>query len=105
MKHIKLLKQLSQNSNHSRFKHGAIVLKGGAIQSFGYNFNDTHAEVHALKVLWPSKRRGTTVFNLRFTNRAIGNSRPCSSCMDFMVRNKVANIWFYEGGILVKERL
>ncbi len=101
----KAIKTLATRSNHSRFNHGAIVLKGGAIQSMGYNFNDTHAEVHALKKLWPSKRAGTTVFNLRFAVNSISNSRPCDSCMDYMVQNSVKNIWFFENGELVKERL
>lgn len=81
------------------------MLRGGAIQSFGYNFNDTHAEVNALKKLWPSKRAGTTVFNLRFTVNSLGCSRPCDSCMAFMARFSVKNIWFFEDGELRKERL
>lgn len=102
---LKKLERLSTHSNHSRFNHGAIVLRGGAIQSVGYNFNDTHAEIHALKKLWPSKRAGTTVFNLRFTTRSLGNSRPCDGCMAFMELHSIKNIWFYEDGKLVKERL
>lgn len=105
MKHLKLLKRLSIRSNHDTFHHATVVIKGGAIQSFGYNLNATHAEVNALKKLWPSKRAGVTVFNLRFTRRGLGNSRPCKRCMDFMVQNSVANIWFYEDGELKRERV
>lgn len=99
------MKALALRSDHDAFRHGCIVLKGGAIQAFGYNLRQTHAEINALKKLWPSKRAGTTVFNLRFTRHSLGNSRPCHRCMDYMVQNSVKNIWFFEDGKLLKERV
>lgn len=61
------------------------MLKGGAIISIAHNGNELHAEVRALKKLWPSKRLGTVVINLRFTaGNKIGCSKPCKDCYKYM---------------------
>lgn len=102
---INRLRKLAKKAGHKSYKHAAIVIKGGAVQSFGYNYGKIHAEVNALKKIWPNKRAGVTVFNLRFTSKSLGNSRPCKNCLDFMVQNSVKNIWFWEDRVLKKERL
>ena len=105
MKLIKHLKSLSLKSNHDHYKHACIVLKGGAIQATGYNYNNTHSEISALNQLWPSKRRNTIVFNLRFTNNGLGNSAPCNRCRTYMIKSGVSQSWYWEDGFLVKEKL
>lgn len=100
-----LLKSLSKKSNHDQFKHACIVLRGGAIQSIGYNFNATHSEISALNKLWPNKRSGTVVFNLRFTRTGLGNSAPCRDCKVYMIKYGVKQSWYYENGFIVKEKL
>jgi cytidine deaminase len=105
MNAIRVLRNLSKKSNHDHYKHASIVLKGGAIQATGYNFNSTHSEIKALSQIWPSKRRNTIVFNLRFTNSGLGNSAPCNRCRKFMIDNGVSQSWYWEDGFLVKEKL
>lgn len=73
----------------------------------GYNHDDIHSEVVALNQLWPSKRRGTTIVNLMIKTRSrnFGNSRPCESCIPFLVSNGVKKVVFFDGTTFQEERL
>lgn len=77
-------------SNH-RFRHAAFVMKGGAVLSYGYNHNNCHAEVNALKKLWPSKRKGCSVFVIRLTGSGmlLAESKPCEECQKYMRKHGV----------------
>lgn len=72
------------------FRHAALVLRGGNIVSIGSNRSDTHAEVAALRNLWPSERRGCVVVSLRFTATGqLANAKPCPACQAFLIENGV----------------
>jgi deoxycytidylate deaminase len=87
--------KLAQNSPHPRFWHAAIVLKGGAVLSSGYNHDGLHAEVVALSKLWPSKRRGVTVLSLRMgRDGKLSMARPCPKCEKFCLDNGVSKVYF-----------
>jgi len=74
-----------------RFKHCSIVIKGGAILAVGYNTPSNHSEVNALKKLWPSKRKGTVVLNIRIRrDDSLADSRPCEKCYKFMQESGVS---------------
>lgn len=109
IKMIKTAFKFAQKSDHQQFKHAAIVLKGGAVLAFGFNHEKVHAEVNALKKLWPNKRKGTTVISLRFTKSGFGNSRPCPHCSKFMKENGVKKFVYTvalpEKHITVTERI
>lgn len=76
-----------------KFRHAAIVFKGGAVLSVASNCNVKHAEVAALNKLWPSKRIGTTVLSVRIKkNGKIGIASPCHKCLAFMRESKVKKV-------------
>lgn len=87
------LRRIASRSTHPMHKHATIVLKGGAVLATGYNHEGRHSEVVALSKLWPSKRRGTTIINLRIKpSGEIGNSSPCPECLAFLRKNGVRKI-------------
>lgn len=102
-----LARKLAGRSTHALFHHAAIVLKGGAILSTGYNFGYQHAEIQALQALWPSKRRGTRVWSLRFTKTGrLANAKPCQDCERFLRENGVKVVYYSDQyGDIVKMKL
>lgn len=88
-----LLRRLTHGSTHPQFRHAAIVLRGGSLLATGVNRNGLHAEVHALRILWPGKRAGTTVISVR-TRRdgSFAMARPCRSCWAYMSRAGVKTV-------------
>lgn len=87
-----LFKQAAK-STHSSYFHAAQVKRGGAVLSSGHNNKIVHAEVHALKKLWPSERIGTTVISIRMTRGGnLGLAKPCDSCELYMRRAGVKKV-------------
>jgi deoxycytidylate deaminase len=77
--------RLATKARHGCYKHAAIVVRGGAIVATGVNHDEQHAEVVALKCLWPSERRGTKVYSLRLRRSGtLGMAKPCPECEAFM---------------------
>lgn len=86
---------LAAKSKHACHKHAAIVVRGGAIVSFAVNHHEMHAEVAALKKLWPSERRGTKVYSLRLRRSGtLGLAKPCTECEEFMSKNGVKQVFY-----------
>lgn len=82
-------------SPHPRYQHAAIVLRGGAVLSVGYNHDGRHAEVVALSKLWPSKRRGTTLLSIRVgLDGKFTMAKPCYDCERFCTSNKVSRVFY-----------
>lgn len=76
-----------------RHKHATLVIKGGAILAIGYNHDKTHSEIAALNKLWPSKRVGTTIINVRINKRnQLVNSAPCDNCMKYLKKHGVRKV-------------
>lgn len=72
----------------------------------GYNRSFQHSEVNALNHLWPNKRSGTTLINLRITRGgAFGNARPCPACWNYLILAKVSKVIYYTGKDWVMERV
>lgn len=91
---VTLLTKLTKKSDH-QCRHATIVFRGGSVVAHGYNHHWRHSEVVALSKLWPSERVGTTVINLRILKSGrFGNSRPCSSCLAFLLEAKVKKVYF-----------
>jgi pyrimidine deaminase RibD-like protein len=65
-------------------KHGAVLVKGGAILAKGKNCyqNLQHAETAAIGKHWESELKGATLYICRLRRDQMwGNSRPCPKCM------------------------
>jgi deoxycytidylate deaminase len=106
MNYIKTLAKIASRSPHLRFKHASILTKGGAIIAADYNGNEFHAEIGALKKLWPNKIKGSVMLNIRITKTGLGLSRPCKNCWSVMKAMGVAKV-IYSGrnGQFITERL
>jgi pyrimidine deaminase RibD-like protein len=77
--------KLAGTARHRSHKHSALVFRGGALISQGVNHDTVHAEVQALKKLWPSHRAGTTVLTIRMTKGGnLGMAKPCPICEAYM---------------------
>ena len=89
--------RLTQKSRHKQHHHAAFVVAGGKIQSVGYNVGKTHAEVKALKQLWPNKRKGTKVYSMRWTKGGKwGMSKPCPRCEAYMREAGVKVVYYVD---------
>ena len=103
---INLLKKLSKKSDHKSYKHATLIMKGGALLSVGYNHGELHSEVVAIKKLWPNKRLGTTVINIRTKkDGSIGNSYPCQDCLHLLKTAGVKKLIVYTSIGYIQERL
>ena len=98
-RYLRLAKRISQQSQHDHFRHGAVLVKGGAVlnascnkdqyKKFGNRFRDTHnyghatlhAELGCILGLSRSVTEGSTMYVVR-TNRAgsFRMSKPCDMC-------------------------
>ena len=91
----KMARHLATKAKHKCYKHAAIVVRGGAIVATGVNHDELHAEVVALKKLWPSERRGTKVYSLRLRRSdTLGMAKPCAECEAFMRENGVKLVFY-----------
>lgn len=72
----------------------------------GYNRNFQHSEVNALNHLWPNKRAGTTLINLRITRGGrLGNARPCPRCWSYLLLSGASKVIYYNGKDWTMERI
>ncbi len=84
-KMTRLAKKLLPKARHHAHRHAAVVYRGGAVVSTGTNHDEVHAEVQALRKLWPDHRRGTTVVSIRMTRGGrIAMAKPCPMCESYM---------------------
>lgn len=96
----------TKRSTHKCHRHAALVIRGGAIVATGFNHGETHAEVAALKKLWPSERRGTRVLSVRVRRSgSLGLARPCADCEQFMRENGVKAVEYSTSGGLETMKL
>lgn len=104
---LKTAVKIAETSRKERFRHGVIVIKGGAIVATGSNGRERHAEVVALNKLWPSKRWGCSIISIRIRiDGSIGMARPCTECRKYLIANQVIKIWYTDAkGMMQMERL
>lgn len=100
---------LAKSSNAGRYRHGAVIVKGGRILSTGINKvrnhpdvlsnreeikneSHIHAEVDAIKKL--SNLEGAKIYVARINKNgtSTGLSRPCESCYDKIVEVGITKI-------------
>lgn len=99
--------KLCQKSHHHQHHHGAIVVAGGAIKAVGYNHGQIHAEIHALKKLWPSERKNVKLYSLRFSKGGKwAMAKPCANCEKFLREAGVKVVYYTtESGNMEKMKL
>lgn len=92
----RVARKVAKKSTHRRFTHAALVVKSGNILASGFNHDTRHAEVSAIRKVWPKNRKGSTVVSLRFTKTGnLGNSNPCNNCRKFLREQGVTSIIFW----------
>jgi pyrimidine deaminase RibD-like protein len=114
--------KLSLTSDYGRFRVGAIVARKNRILSFGTNSKKTHplqakftnkpylkawrhAEIHAL-ALCGNDCLGSDVYVCRsLANGNMGNSRPCSGCMEALKHFGIARAFYVHDGNIICEEL
>ena len=98
-----LAKRVAQQSKHDHFKHGAVLVKGGAVintsynkdkyKSFGNRFRNTktcghathHAELGCILGLDKSTTQGTTMYVARVNRQGdFRLSKPCDMCEEIL---------------------
>lgn len=89
------------------YRHAVLVFRGGNIVAAGFNHDLIHAEVAALKKLWPSERRGVKILSIRLgRNGRVGMARPCKACWAFLREHGVKSVTYTgRNGAFVTERL
>lgn len=95
-----------KKSDHKHHKHSTLVFRSGALVAWGYNRGYRHSEVNALCSIWPNKRRGLHIVNLRITRGgAFGNARPCKNCRAFLLGQGITKATYFDGSNWVVERM
>lgn len=96
---IGLALRLVKKSTHRQHHHAAIITRGGAVVSVGYNKGSTHAEAMALRKC--KYKHNLTLFSFRFTKGGKwAMARPCHKCAKLLEGVKV---WYTdEQGTLVR---
>lgn len=107
-RYLELALNLAKSSPVARYKHGAIIVKGGSVVSTGINkirnhpdvLDDpkliktnahVHAEIDAIRKV--SNLKGAKIFIARITGGGkAGLSRPCNYCYDAIVRSGISKI-------------
>lgn len=104
---LALAARTAKRSTHTSYTHAAIVVRGGAIVAVGFNSAMGHAEVRALRKLWPSKRAGVRVYSLRFTRTGrLAMAKPCAMCDAYMRGAGVKSVaWSTASGTIERMRL
>lgn len=89
------LRRASLKSPYDTYQHAVLVMSGGAVRAIGYNTYNRHAEVMALAKLWPSERRGTRIFSVRFTKTGkLAMAKPCPECQKYLKKHGVKQVTY-----------
>lgn len=106
MKEMRLLaiaSRISARSNHSHYKLGCVIAKGGRVIGYGWNSTQTHPRspshhktVHAefMAILNLTEAcRGATAYVSRYTKGgAWALARPCPGCYGMFARHGIKRI-------------
>ena len=82
------------------FRHACAVINGGKIKSIGINTNSNvplHAEINAIKNFKKkngSDLRRTTLVVLRIYNGKLGESKPCSCCINYIKDHHIKQVTY-----------
>lgn len=114
-RYIELAKQLAEQSEYGKFKHGAVLVQGGSVlncsynkdnyNSFGSRFRRTsegratlHAELGCVLGIPRTKTRGATVYVARVNRLGAEKiSKPCSMCQNVLRHVGVKRVIYTTG--------
>lgn len=92
------LLRASKKSPYDNYQHAVLVVCGGAVKAIGYNTPKCHAEVHALKKLWPSERKKCKIYSVRFTKAGkLSMAKPCDECQKYLKANGIRKVTYSDG--------
>lgn len=117
-KWLKRAKKVAQNSTYKkRFRHGAVLVRGGKVINEGWNSNNyknfyhrfseygiIHAEADAIYNISKQKTKNSTLYVARIN--CLGElriSKPCSGCIDFAKFCGIKKIIFSIDGLNIGE--
>lgn len=119
-RYFELAKNIAQNSTHSNFKHGAVLVKGGNIinisfnktnySSFGQKFKKyglykatVHAEIGCILGINRSRTQGSDVYVVRINNAGkYRMSKPCLLCQSVMKHVGIKRCFYTTNGNHIK---
>ncbi len=95
MKPHKVIRKIAKMSDHRVFHHGVIAMRGGSVVSVGTNIGWVHAEVAALRRIWPDQRKGLKIISIRIARSGrLANGKPCLECQKHLKENGIKTIWY-----------
>lgn len=91
----------------NRMRHASLLLRGGSVVGYGFNHGDRHSESVALGKVWPNRRKGLTLVNIRLTPAGeLGMARPCAKCWALLLESGVKKVTYSaDGGTFMTERI
>lgn len=116
MEYYKLLKKLSERSDHPKHKMSCIIIRKGKIIGKGFNMLKTHpssehkwqcrhAEFNAF-ISADRNIEGATVHIFRENNNGVlSHARPCPSCYKLLMENEAKLIVYSFEGSYKTEKL
>jgi len=122
LRHIYLVLNIAEMSNHYRYPMGAVITKGSRVLSFGTNKAKTHplqknphtgnrgfihAEFDALLKAPYIDYYNSQIYVVRlFKNGTFGKARPCKSCIELLLSHGIyIAIYSLEENKFIKEDL
>lgn len=114
-RHLRFLALAARNAALSDcpFKHGALIVRGGAVLSrspnkhrnppaIDYRGSSVHAEVAALR---HTHAVGATLYVARLSPSGLALSRPCAACWTAIERSGVKTVVYSTGSGYAVERV
>lgn len=103
---IKQMKKVAKKSDHSLYMHCTLIYAGSRLIASGYNKQDVHAEIAALKKLFNWLRvddrrspRNLHAVNIMLRRKTgmFGNSAPCKECLVAFRMAGIKSFTYYDG--------
>lgn len=97
-KYLKLaIKVALANDSYPRKRHGAVLVKGGSVQTVGWNSRKNegsrHAEVHAIQSAEPHQLHGATLYVARVGMDTVPRiSAPCADCRNAVLDTGIRQV-------------
>lgn len=105
--YIKLCLKLAQKSSFYKYKHSALLVKGGSVIATGLNKNKIgeaknplykrkkiHAELDLLSKFTPEEIRGAILYVAGIRNGEILYSCPCSTCQSLIKNYNLKAVYY-----------
>ena len=115
-RYFQLAKRAAMESTYGKLRHGAIVVKGGSVVSFGFNKSNhcqfgqrfrnpnkghatQHAEISAILGLPRSATEGADVYVVRINNDCNWRmSKPCHMCEEALKFVGIKRVFYTTSG-------